>query len=78
MQIAILNASPKRKDGNTAFFYNFFSKGLKDSGHYVTEFFLYDINGYHCTGCHKCWKTGQCVFSDDITQLINDLKNTPL
>lgn len=49
-KIMILNGSPRR-NGNTSKLIESFTKGAKDSGNTVTEFFLDEMNIHGCKGC---------------------------
>ncbi|MDD3876514.1 MAG: flavodoxin family protein [Bacteroidales bacterium] len=77
-QIVILNGSPKKEKGNTAFFLDFFKKGLFDSGKIIKEFYLYDIQCHKCLGCHRCWKEQKCVHGDETAALLNEIINSKL
>jgi len=76
--IVILNGSPKKSQGNTAFLSQFLINGFRDSGRKVQEVFLYDLKPNFCKGCHSCWKTGICDFNDDISELVFNIMKSKL
>jgi len=71
--IVVLNGSPENEQGNTAFLSQYLIKGLRDSGREITEIYLYDLKPGFCKGCHNCWKTGSCVYDDEISDVIKKI-----
>ncbi|MCC8023859.1 MAG: flavodoxin family protein [Clostridium sp.] len=70
-RIVILNGAA-RKNGNTAELINSFSKGAKESGHEIREFYLQDMVIHGCMGCEGCNHAAKnasspCVQKDDMT-----------
>lgn len=69
-KIVILNGSPRKK-GNTSALVSEFTRGAKEAGHIVTEFFLdgMDIDG--CKGCFSGHSSKECpcVQKDDMAQI---------
>ena len=57
-----------------------FTEGLRGTWWNTSEIVLYDRNINHCTGCKSCWtKTpGQCVQADDMTQIVELLRQAQL
>ncbi|MCL2366792.1 MAG: flavodoxin family protein [Oscillospiraceae bacterium] len=69
MKVLLLNGSPKN-DGCTYTALAEVEKSLKKNG-IETEWFhigTQPIRG--CVGCGKCWKTGVCIFDDDICNMV--------
>ena len=69
-KIVILNGSPRKK-GNTSALAAEFTKGAKEAGHTVTEFFLDGMDIHGCKGCfggHSS-KECPCVQKDDMAQI---------
>ena len=69
-KIIILNGSP-RKSGNTSALTSEFTKGAKESGNEVTEFFLGEMNINGCKGCFGGGKNpdSPCVQKDDMDKI---------
>lgn len=69
-KIIILNGSPRR-NGNTAALTREFTKGAKESGNEVTEFFLGEMNINGCRGCFGGGKNHEspCVQKDDMDKI---------
>ncbi len=68
--IIILNGSP-RKSGNTSALTASFTKGARDAGNNVTEFFLDKMNIHGCKGCFGGGKdaANPCIQKDDMEQI---------
>lgn len=66
-KIIILNGSP-RKSGNTSALTTSFTKGAKESGNQVFEFFLDSMNINGCKGCFGGGKNCEspCIQNDDM------------
>ena len=69
-KIIILNGSPRKK-GNTAALTAEFTKGAKEAGNEVTEFFLGEMNIHGCIGCFGGGKNPEspCVQKDDMDKI---------
>lgn len=69
-KIVILNGSP-RKAGNTAALTAEFTRGAKEAGNTVKEFFLNEMDIHGCRGCFGGHSTRECpcVQSDDMNQI---------
>ena len=69
-KIIILNGSP-RKAGNTTALTAEFTKGAKENGNIVTEFFLDSMNIHGCKGCFGGGKNpiSPCVQKDDMDKI---------
>lgn len=64
--IIILNAAA-RKNGNTAALVEAFSKGAKEAGNDVTEFYLQSMNIRGCMACMGCKRNADpCIQKDDM------------
>lgn len=68
--IIILNGSPRRM-GNTAALIAEFTKGAKENGNFVIEFFLQDMNIHACRGCFGGGKNpdSPCIQKDDMDEI---------
>jgi putative NADPH-quinone reductase len=80
MKITIFNSSPRAEKGNTQAMVEEFSKGAQKAGAEVETVFLAQKKINPCTGCLTCWfKTpGKCVFDDDMTDLLEKVKQSDL
>ena len=69
-KIVILNGSP-RKAGNTAALTAEFTKGAKEAGNTVTEFFLDGMDIHGCKGCFGGHSSRECpcVQRDDMDKI---------
>lgn len=69
-KIVILNGSPRQK-GNTSALTAEFTKGAKEAGNQVTEFFLDEMNIGGCKGCFGGGKDHEspCVQKDDMGKI---------
>lgn len=76
-KIVILNGSP-HKNGNTSALVREFTKGAKNVGNTVTEFFLDSMNINGCKGCfggHSS-KECPCVQKDDMSKIYPVVKES--
>ena len=74
-KVVILNGSPRKK-GNTAALIAEFTRGTKEAGNTVTEFFLDGMDIHGCKGCfggHSS-KECPCVQKDDMMQIYPAVK----
>jgi multimeric flavodoxin WrbA len=74
-KIVILNGSPRRA-GNTAALTAEFTKGAKEAGNTVTEFFLDGMDIHGCKGCFggKSSRECPCVQRDDMDKIYPAVK----
>ena len=74
-KIVILNGSP-RKAGNTAALTAQFTKGAKEAGNAVTEFFLDGMDIHGCKGCFGGHSSRECpcVQRDDMDKIYPAVK----
>lgn len=64
-----------RKGKNTDLIVNYIIEGLNEKNIKVDKFSLNSSNISSCTGCEYCIKTGDCCIKDDITRIIESMKN---
>lgn len=67
MRIVIVNGS-HRKNGATALILNEMYRQLKNYSD-VQMFHVADLELKYCVGCGSCYKTGACIYKDDIENL---------
>ncbi len=74
-KIVILNGSPRKK-GNTSALAAEFTRGAKEAGHTVTEFFLDSMDIHGCKGCFGGHSSRECpcVQKDDMMQIYPAVK----
>lgn len=74
-KIIILNGSPRKK-GNTSALATEFTRGAKEAGHTVTEFFLDSMDIHGCKGCFGGHSSRECpcVQKDDMMQIYPAVK----
>lgn len=69
MKIVIVNGS-HRKNGATAIILNQMYKELTEHSNVEVQMVhVSDLSLQYCTGCGSCYKTGTCVYKDDIESL---------
>jgi len=73
MNILVINGSPK-KGGFTADALDIVTSRLQSKGVESETILLADANIRDCIGCFHCLKTGTCVLSDDMEQIIQSMK----
>ncbi len=71
LKILVLNGSPHKK-GNTFLSVESFLSGFKQANDEVNIYHLAELDYTTCIGCNKCYKTGYCIFNDDLTPLHAD------
>lgn len=74
-KIIILNGSPRKK-GNTSALAAEFTRGAKEAGHTVTEFFLDSMDIHGCKGCFGGHSSRECpcVQKDNMMQIYPAVK----
>lgn len=65
-----------RRGKNTDLIVDYIIEGLNEKNIKVDKFFLGSSNISTCTGCEYCIKTGICCIKDDVTEIIDCMKNT--
>ncbi len=72
--VVIIN-STYRKGGNSEALAGQFQKGAEEAGHAVRVVNLRDLDLKFCIGCLSCQKTGKCVLSDGVNELLSVVRN---
>jgi hypothetical protein len=67
MKIAVINGSPKGRDGITNLMVTSFLKGAEQAGAETVNILLAEKQINHCRGCFSCWLVTpeKCVIQDD-------------
>lgn len=74
MKIIILNGSP-RKNGATALILHEMYQKLETYPNVEVQFFnVTDFNLKYCIGCCSCYKSGKCIFNDDMEKLSKNME----
>jgi len=68
----IISGSP-RKEGNSDAIAAFAAEQLTKAGHSVDITYVRNMTFHECIGCDSCKKTGNCVFNDSASELIQQL-----
>ena len=71
-KILALQASPRKK-GNTNRILDEMIKGAEDNGHEVNKYYLQSLDIAPCSGCEICAKAKDCRYTDDGSEIINQL-----
>lgn len=74
--IVVIN-STNRKNGNSEVLVNEFINGAKENNN-VEVINLKELNFGFCIGCLACQNTGKCVLNDDISKIIDIVKNADI
>ena len=80
MKILVFNGSPKREKSDTMHITRAFLEGMKEGEQ--CEIKIIDVIDKHieyCTGCFTCKRNGgECIFDDDMREILNDILNSEL
>ena len=69
MKIVIINGS-HRKNGATALILNEMYEELKKHSDVEIQIIhVSDLSLQYCVGCGSCYKTGACIYKDDVEKL---------
>ena len=80
-RIVIFDGGPRDTGlSKTAFMVDHFCSGARSAGAEVEHVKLKDMRIHPCMGCYTCWtKTpGECVYKDDMTELLKKLRMADL
>lgn len=64
-----------RKGSNTDLLVDYIIQGLNEKNILVDKFILDSSNITTCSGCEYCIKTGKCLIQDDVTKIIECMKD---
>lgn len=75
MKIILINGSP-RKNGATATILNEIGSCLKQyQGVEAKVIHVDDLELIYCIGCSSCYKTGKCIYGDDLERLSKEIES---
>lgn len=80
MKILVFNGSPKGENSDTMHVTREFLKGLcSKSVHEINVINTIENNIKYCIGCLTCMRNGgECVLSDDMTEILDEIVNSEL
>lgn len=64
-----------RKNGNTEILTEAVLRGASEKGCETKMFNLYEMSIKPCTACDFCQENDKCIIKDDISKIINEIKN---
>jgi len=73
MKVLGISGSPN-KNGSTAYAVRYALDALEKDGLETRYLSLAGREIHPCTGCWKCAETGQCIFDDDMAEIIDGMK----
>ncbi|MFZ1129105.1 flavodoxin family protein [Methanoregula sp.] len=75
--VVIIQGSP-RPDGNCGILASWAVEAAQTAGRTARVIYPHDLDIHFCTGCYQCYNTGTCVFDDDMTGIIDELRGASL
>lgn len=77
MKVTIINSSPRKRNGKTGMFLDYFIQGFGDDIE-LNYIMLDEIKYKTCNGCFACWyiNIGSCVIEDDFNKIYKQIKES--
>lgn len=75
--VLVLQGSP-RADGNSGLLASWALEEVEAAGFTGRVIFVHDLMARPCIGCYQCYNTGTCTFQDDMTGVIDALRQAGL
>ncbi|MBR0471682.1 MAG: flavodoxin family protein [Methanosphaera sp.] len=75
MNITILTGS-YNLNGTSNTLVDEFIKGAQEKEHNIKRFDTAHLNINACTGCNHCRMDGDCIFNDDMTEILNSIEDS--
>jgi len=72
MKAIFISGSP-RINGNTKTITSEIERGLKAQGVETKHFNLHEMDINYCVGCKTCYTTGDCVHTDDVAEIVQEI-----
>lgn len=69
MKIIIINGSYRKNGATASVLTEIYGQLKQNSDVDIQIYHVSDMNLKYCVGCCKCYKTGKCIFNDDIEEL---------
>lgn len=77
VDIVVIQGSP-RAHGNCSILAGWAVEAAQDLGRHAQVIYPHDMDVHSCIGCYQCYNTGSCVFNDDMGNIIDAIRSTPL
>ena len=77
MKILILTGS-HNLHGTSNTLVDEFIKGAKESGNSIIRYDTASLNIHPCIGCNHCYMDGDCVFKDDMVEILDSIENADM
>jgi len=77
VDLVVLQGSP-RANGNCSILAGWAVEAAHELGRTARVIYPYDMDIRSCIGCYQCYNTGSCIFDDDMSGIISDIRNTSL
>jgi multimeric flavodoxin WrbA len=71
--LVVIQGSP-RADGNCSILAGWAADAALDLGRTAQVIYPHDLDIHCCIGCYQCYNTGFCVFTDDMTGIIDAIR----
>jgi multimeric flavodoxin WrbA len=75
--LVVIQGSP-RADGNCGILASWAVEAAHDAGRTAQVIYPHDLDIHCCIACYQCYNTGSCVFDDDMTGIIDAVRNASL
>ena len=75
---AIFVLGSPRVNGNTKAIISEIERGLKAQGFETKHFNLHEMDIHYCVGCKTCYTAGDCVHTDDVAQIVQEIFDAQL
>ena len=77
MKIVILTGS-YNLNGTSNTLVDEFIKGAKENKNEIVRFDTAKLNIHPCIGCNHCGMDGDCVFKDDMTEILDNIEDADM
>jgi multimeric flavodoxin WrbA len=77
IDLVVIQGSP-RADGNCSILAGWAVEAAHELGRQSRVIYPHDMDIRCCIGCYQCYNTGSCVFDDDMSSIIDDIRSASL